>query len=173
MQPEARLRSRCAKFLRSHAPGLWFTAIEHGRAHAGTPEQRAREWGRLQAQGVRQGLADMLLMPACLPDLWVEMKHGTNKQSEAQVQMQRDMQAIGRGYVVVRSVEQLGEVCEAHGIQMAPGWRVAAQIHDAALDVPKPLAKARKAGAAKPRASRAQIARGNRLALASAKGWGG
>jgi hypothetical protein len=40
------------------------------------------------------------------------------------------------GYEVVRSVEQLGEALERHNIALAPGWRIAAQYHDAALDVP-------------------------------------
>lgn len=154
-QPESRLRARCRMFLQSHAPDLWFTAIEHGRHHKGTAAERAREWQRLAAQGVRQGLGDMLLMPANSPVLWLELKAGANKQTQAQYTMQRDMQDRGHHYVVIRSAEQLGEALERHGIPLAAGWRIAAQIHDAALDTPakghnKPprLARARpKAGA--------------------------
>jgi hypothetical protein len=57
------------------------------------------------------------------------------------------------GYEVVRSVEQLGEALERHGIPLAPGWRLAAMHHDAALDVPtKGHNKPPRARAAKPTA---------------------
>lgn len=135
-QPEARLRARCAMFLKSHLMfPCWYSAIEHGRKHSGTAEQRAREWQRLLAQGVKPGLADMLVLaPAFV--LWLEMKAGANKQSPAQEAFARDMGALCFGYEVIRSVEQLGEALQRHGIPLAANWRVAAMHHDAALDVP-------------------------------------
>lgn len=165
-QPEARLRARCAMFLRSHAPGLWFSAIEHGRRHSGDAAQRAREWQRLAAQGLRPGLGDMLVIPAG-PVLWVECKVGSNGQSDAQRTMQRDMEERGHGYVVIRSVEQLGEELEARGIPLAPGWRVAAMHHDAALDGEAPVRKRpRKPRVAEPKPTRTQITRANAAMLA-------
>lgn len=160
MQPEARLRSRCAMFLRTCAPDLQFTAIEHGRHHKGTAEQRAREWQALAAQGVRQGLGDLLLMPPHSPGLWVELKHGTNKQTPAQHAMQRDMEAIGWGYVVVRSVEHLGDELARRGVALAAGWQLRAQHHDAALDVEPPRRRPSKPRPAKPNArTLAKVAR--------------
>lgn len=160
MQPEARLRSRCAMFLRACAPDLKFTAIEHGRHHKGTAEQRAREWQALAAQGVRQGLGDMLLMPPHSPGLWVELKHGTNKQTPAQHAMQRDMEAIGWGYVVCRSVESLGHQLALRGIPLAIGWQITAMRHDALLDGDAPKRRPSKPRPAKPTArTLAKVAR--------------
>ena len=133
-QPEARLRARCARFLKSHLiHPCWFTAIEHGRKHHGSVEQRAREWQHLQSQGVKQGVADVLVLAPGFAFM-AELKVGQNKQSEAQLLMQRVMEALQHGYAVCRSVEQLGEALQRHGIPMAAGWRVAAMHHDAALD---------------------------------------
>jgi hypothetical protein len=140
-------------FLTSHLlHPCWFTAIEHGRKHAGTAEQRARQWQHLQSQGVKQGVADVLILAPGFA-LMAELKAGANKQSEAQVAMQRVMEALQHGYAVCRSVEQLGEALQRHGIPLAAGWQVAALHHDAALDVPtKGHNKPPRARAAKPSA---------------------
>jgi hypothetical protein len=140
-------------FLTSHLlHPCWFTAIEHGRKHAGTKEQRAREWQHLQAQGVKQGVADVLVLAPGFAFM-AELKAGANKQSEAQLLMQCVMEALQHGYAVCRSVEQLGEALQRHGIPLAAGWQVAAQHHDAALDVPaKGHNKPPRARAAKPTA---------------------
>jgi hypothetical protein len=166
MQPEARLRARCAMFLRTCAPGLKFTAIEHGRKHTGTAEQRAREWQALAAQGLRQGLGDMLLMPPHSPGLWVELKHGANKQTPAQRAMQDDMEAIGWGYVVCRSVEALGHQLALRGIPLAIGWQITAMRHDALLDGDAPRRTPAKPRAVK--ATRKQVAKANALMLGMA-----
>ena len=167
MPPEARLRARCRMLADTHIlPPCWWSAIEHGRQHHGTPEQRAREWGRLQGQGVKQGIADMVFMVPGFT-LWTELKHGTNKPTEAQDRFAEAQRAIGNGFEVIRSVEQFGEAMERHGIPIAPGWRVKAQIHDAELASERPAVK--KSGTTKGKSLRRptikQVARGNRLAL--------
>lgn len=167
MQPEARLRARCAMLLKSHlAPPCWFTSIEHGRKHAGTAEQRAAEWTRLQAQGVKAGIADVLVLAPGYA-LWLELKAGANQQSDAQLAMQNAMAFLGHGYVVVRSVEQLVDVLEKHGIPLLAGARVAALRHDGMLAAPAKVAKR----TAKPRPAkptRKQVAQANRLMLGMA-----
>lgn len=172
--PEERLQIRCAMFSKSHvlAPCKW-TAIEHGRKHAGTTEQRAREWQRLERKGVKKGLSDLwYIMPGFI--LCCELKAGRNTESDAQEAWGADLRAMGHGYEVPRSVEQLAEALERHGIPLAPGWRVAAMHHDAALETPKPLTKKpRNPRIAKPKAPRGRVERGNRLALAMARGWSG
>lgn len=150
-QPEARLRARCAMLLRSHlAPPCWFTSVEHGRKHSGTPQQRAAEWTRLQAQGVKAGIGDMLILAPGYA-LWLELKSATGRQSDAQLTMQNAMAALGHGYALVRSVEQLVDVLEQHGIPLQPGARVAALRHDGMLAVPVARKPAR---AAKPHAEK-------------------
>jgi len=171
MKPEARLRARCAMFLTSHlASPCWFTAIEHGRKHHGTAEQRAREWQFLARQGLKSGIGDMLVLAPgyCL---FLEMKAGANKKSEAQHAFQAVMAVLGHGYEVVRGVEELGEKLVQHGIPLAPGWRLKAQIHDAALDgepnlrTSKPNLRTSGAKVRTSKPTRAQIAAGNRAAM--------
>jgi hypothetical protein len=162
-QPEARLRARCAMLLRSHlAPPCWFSSIEHGRRHHGTAEQRAREWQALARQGVVAGIGDMLILAPGYA-LWLELKSATGRQSDAQLAMQNAMAALGHGYAVVRSVEQLVDVLEQHGIPLLAGARVAALRHDGMLAVPVARKPARiaKPSAAKP--TRKQLATLSRL----------
>lgn len=173
MTPEARLRARCRMLLDSHLElPCWYTAIEHGRRHHGTKEQRAREWQHLQAQGVKQGIGDMLVLAPghCL---FVELKAKANKQSESQYAFQAKMAALGHGYEVVRSVEALGQALERNGVPLRAGWRVAAMQHDAALDS-EPAPAVKRTGATKGKSLRrptlGQVARGNRMALVGVKG---
>ena len=138
--------------LKSHlAPPCWFSSIEHGRKHAGTQQQRAAEWTRLKAQGVQAGIGDTLILAPGYA-LWLELKSAIGRQSEAQLAMQHAMTALGHGYAVVRSVEQLVDALEQHGIPLHAGARVAALRHDGMLAVPvahKP-ARATKPAIAKP-----------------------
>jgi hypothetical protein len=166
VKPEARLRARIRMLLDSHLTGsVWWSAIEHGRAHAGTAKQRAREWQRLAGQGVKTGIADLMFQAPGFT-LWVELKAGANKPSVAQETFAAAQRAIQNGYEVVRSVEGLGEALERHGISVRPGWRVAAQIHDAALDVPpKPPKQGRTTGRTTRKPTLAQVKRGNAAAL--------
>jgi hypothetical protein len=163
-QPEERLQIRCAMFCTSHvvAPCEW-TAIEHGRKHSGSKEQRAREWQRLARKGVKKGLSDLwFIMPGYL--FCCELKWGRNTETDEQERLGAKLQAMGHGYSVARSVEQLGEKLVEHGIPVGPGWRLAAQRHDAALDGEAPARKkpARKFPQ-KPTAR--QVAAGNRAAM--------
>lgn len=154
MRNEDRLQIRCAMFCGSHlAPHVFWTAIEHGRRHKGTAEQRAAEWQRLARKGVRTGLSDLLFIVQGFV-LAAELKTDTGRQSETQKATQARLEALGHGYVIARSVEALGEALERHGIPLAAGWRVAAMRHDAALDGDAP----KRTRATKPRAARPKAA---------------
>jgi hypothetical protein len=163
MRPEDRLQSRCRMILQSHPPakGFW-SSVGHER------KQTQAQGAMQQARGIKRGLPDMMFWTHGY-FLGVELK-ATTKQTDAQYAFQAEMAALGHGYEVVRSVEGLGDALERHGIPLAPGWRTKAQLHDMALDAaPKPTRKA----PAKPRPTkptRAQITRGNRIALAMVRG---
>jgi hypothetical protein len=145
----------------------WFTAIEHGRKHSGTAEQRARQWQHLKAQGVKQGVADLLILSPGFA-MMVELKAAANKQSPAQMAMQQAMARLNHGYAVVRSVEQLGEVLQDNGIPLAPGWRLKAQMHDMALGGEAPARK-KPARNFQQKPTRAQVAAGNRASMVGLK----
>ena len=158
MRPEDRLQARCRMFLDAHlVRPCWWSSVGHER------KQTLRQGQMQKARGVKRGLPDVMIWA---PGYFcgVELKAGKNDTTDAQNGFAAAMAALQHGYAVVRSVEQLGEALERHGIPLAPGWRIAAQHHDAALDgEPKPARKPSKPRAAKP--TRGQVAVGNRLAL--------
>lgn len=168
MRPEDRLQSRCRMFLDSHMlPPCWWSSV-------GAERKQTLRQGQVQkARGFRRGLPDVMIWaPGYF--LGVELKSANGRQTPEQAAFQAKMRTLQHGYELCRSVEQLGEALDRHGISMAAGWRIAAQHHDAALDTPKPLAKKprnpRNPRIAKPKATRGAIERGNRLALALARG---
>jgi hypothetical protein len=156
MQPEARLRARCALYLKAALPEPGtYTAIEHGRVHAGTPEQRAREWSRLKSQGVRAGIMDLLVL---FPGLFFsfELKVGKNTMSDKQEDWAASIAACGFIAREIRSVEALHDTLVSHGIPIAPSMRTLAMSHDACLSTPAPAknrAAPRAPAATKPTAS--------------------
>jgi len=133
-------------------------AIEHGRQHSGTPEQRAREWQRLQAQGVAQGTEDYQILYRGL-FLAIEFKHGRNPQSFHQKRREEAVKANGFSYYVIRSVEGLATVLHQHGVPLALAAAQVATEYDAALLRERPY----KAAAPKRRALNKRAA-ANKLA---------
>lgn len=137
-------------------PPCWWSSVGHER------KMTLRQGQAQKARGVRRGLPDIMVWaPGYF--LGVELKAGSNTATEDQRAFGQAMAALGHGYAVVRSVEQLVDVLEAHGIPLQPGARVAALRHDGMLAVPvarKP-ARAAKPSAAKP--TRKQLATLSRL----------
>lgn len=164
MRQEDRLQSRCRMILDAHLmPPCWWSSVGHERKQ--TPIQGAMQ----KARGVKRGLPDIMVWaPGYF--LGVELKAGKNTATDAQSAFGEAMTRLGHGYALVRSVEHLGSTLEAHGIPLSPGWRVAAQIHDAALDAVAPFVAKKSARAPKPKPTRAQIGRANRMQLAMARG---
>lgn len=168
MRPEDRLRARFRMFLKDYLllPAR-FSAIEHGRKHGGTKEQRAAEWGRLKAQGVQTGLMDAFVMAPGKVFIWIEAKAGKNVLSDTQEGWRDTVAACGFVHVEARSVMGLAVALNGHDIALRRGWEAVAEHHDAALATePKPAPKPR---ADKP--SRQQVERGNRISGAMAKGY--
>ena len=136
MLPEARLRARCRMYLANGLPppGFW-SSVEMGRLHAGTPEQRMHEWTRLAAQGVKVGLPDIMIWYMGR-FIGVELKAGRNKSSDPQRTFAAAMR--NNGFVVheIRSIVGLHEALEFEGVPVLPSMRIAALHHDAALSVP-------------------------------------
>ena len=152
MRPEDRFRARCRMYLDAAlpAPG-WFTAIEHGRKHGGSDQQRMAEWSRMKAQGVKVGIADLMIVYRGRV-LWAELKVGKNKPSEAQVGFAEAMEANEFSWRVIRSVTALHEYLEDIGLPVNPVHFALAQGHDRELatEPPPPKAKSRKPQSEKP-----------------------
>ena len=104
------LQTACVRWFRMQWPkysGLLF-AIPNGAKLAGTPEQRARAWQRLQEEGARPGAPDLFLaVPSGdLAGLFIEMKTSKGRQSAEQVAFEADVLTVGYGYAVPRTLEQ-------------------------------------------------------------------
>lgn len=157
-QPEARLRARCRMWLDQclPAPAVW-SSIEHGRKHTGTPEQRAREWQRLKAQGVRPGLADVMIW-LCGRFIGIELKAGRNTTSEAQDAWGAAIRTLGHGYYVVRSVSELASILTRSGVALTPSALSLADAHDRELACETPVKKTGPRRLVKRRDEAAQVA---------------
>jgi len=167
-QPEARLRARCRMWLDQFLPSPGtFTAIEHGRAHSGTPAQRAREWQRLKAQGVKTGLSDIMIWYRGR-FIGVELKAGTNTASAAQEDFGRAMIANGFQWSVVRSVEGLATVLHQHGVPLSLTAPHVASGYDRELATAEPVKKSRRPAA--PQKAKAEPAKLAVMARARARG---
>jgi hypothetical protein len=152
VRPEDRLQSRCRMLLDSHLqPPCYWSSVGHER------KQTLIQGQMQKARGVRRGLPDVMVWaPGYF--LGVELKVGSNTATEDQRAFGQAMAALGHGYAIVRSVEQLVDVLEQHGIPLLAGARVAALRHDGMLAVPvaKKPARVVKARAEKP--TRKQLA---------------
>ena len=163
MRPEDRLQSRARMFLDKYlAPPAYWSSVAHER------KQTLRQGQMQKARGIKRGLPDVMVWsPGYF--LGMELKAGKKSTTDAQDGFAAAMARNQHGYVVARSVEQLGEALLQHGIGLLWGWRQAAQLHDAALDGEAPARKPSKPrSTSKP--TRTQIAAGNRVALAMARG---
>lgn len=147
--------------LESHLqPPCWWSSVGHER------KMTLRQGQMQKARGVRRGLPDVMVWaPGYF--LGVELKAGTNTATEDQRAFGQAMAALGHGYALVRSVEQLVDVLEQHGIPLLAGARVAALRHDGMLAVPAATKPAR---TTKPRAEKPTRKQLATLARVRAKG---
>jgi hypothetical protein len=126
MRSEDRLQVYGARFL--DLIGVRHSSVEHGRVHAGTPEQRGREWQRLANKGVKKGLMDaFILMPGRL--IWIEYKAGKNGMTDEQRAWAQHVAACGFDHWEIRSVTTLAAGCRRAGLivtdfhyEQALGW---------------------------------------------------
>lgn len=102
--PEADLQRNIVRFLRLVLPP---GAVLHHSPHevrGSTPEQRRRQ-AINAGMGVHAGWADLaVLLPGHV--VFLEVKAGGGRQSEAQRRFQLDVEAQGHVYAVVRSIEE-------------------------------------------------------------------
>lgn len=98
---ESKLQRSCVTWFRLQYPDYVLFAVPNGGF------RNAREAGILKAEGVLAGVADLFLM---FPNkgymgMFIEMKYGNGKQSEAQINFQANAQKLGYKYVIANSIE--------------------------------------------------------------------
>lgn len=98
---ESELQRACVTWFRLQYPNQVLFAIPNGGFRKG------REAGILKAEGVLSGVADLFLMLASKEyhGLFIEMKYGAGKQSQAQISFQAQTHTTGYKYVVITSLE--------------------------------------------------------------------
>ena len=123
-------------------PEAFWSSIEHGRLHHGTDTERAIEWQRLKAQGVRQGLPDILLCHQAKMAA-IELKFGKNSLRFAQKYFRDAWLANGGIHVEARSIVELDEKLRFAGFDIPRSMSIAALEHDTALAIPEKKKKPR------------------------------
>lgn len=90
-------------------------AIPNHAVLSGDASQRARQWKRLEAEGAVTGASDLVLfMPkrnhlkmveAMMFACFFELKTSTGKQSPQQAEFQKQVEAQGYEYVIIKDIE--------------------------------------------------------------------
>lgn len=149
MRPEDRLRAKVRIWLETYATEIVWSAIEHGRVHHGNDEQRAREWQRLAAQGVKKGIEDtQFVVPPSGRHLAIELKWLDNGQSVHQVIRMNNVRGAGGIYEVTNYVTGVAKILSGHGFKITQLAFYAAAAFDRELcidpDNPPKLGKPKK-----------------------------
>lgn len=112
---EHEIQSRCVRWFRQHYPqkARLLFAIPNGADLGGKDRiARAKNWGKLEAEGAVKGAADLFLaIPSgSLSGLFVEMKTPKGRQSLDQKQFEMAVIYGGYGYALPRSFEEFERV---------------------------------------------------------------
>ena len=120
-RPEQVLQVAVAKYLAlALRPPTWWTSIDHGVGKLGPAEAGLRK-----ARGVQAGIADMLVLhPAGMPNMavtrviWIELKAGRGKTSEAQKDFHDRVMACGCLLLIARSIEEVDWFLRREGVPL-------------------------------------------------------
>lgn len=112
---------------------------------------------REKARGVRAGTPDTLLLTARLPPVWAELKAGTNKASEQQVDMGQRLVAIGGHWSCLSSVQAYHEWIHGLGVELRANAGFLAMHADAS--VLSVIARAEEKRGKAPRSYKAPVAK--------------
>jgi hypothetical protein len=175
-KPEHALQASVAAFFKSWLPAdMPWSSVDHGITFKGDALQRANQWNRLAARGVKKGLHDMPIIFYRGHLHSIELKRpGQDADDEQRAWGAKIVAQGGTWDVCSTRAEVWASMCRAfpHDNPLKPPPALL-QMWLAKDDVPakpKPLSKARNPRIAKPKATRGQIERGNRWSLALARG---
>lgn len=123
---ESSLQQACARWWKMQYPqySKLLIAIPNHAVLSGDASQRARQWKRLEAEGAVTGAADLVLFKPIVRPLPVaaersiilaattlshacffELKTSTGKQSPQQKEFQKQVEAQGYEYVIIKDIE--------------------------------------------------------------------
>jgi hypothetical protein len=136
--PEGRLKIRIARYLRAFfpPPGTW-KANEAGLKFGGSDVQRAAQWGRLKARGVKVGIEDF---DANYMGNFIALEAKAGKNGLRVMQKKREVEVVANGgkYFVIRSIAVLHHLLISSGIPIVnPSFALAtAEGYDRELAAP-------------------------------------
>lgn len=103
---EDKLQMSCRYWFDVQYP--YYRLLLHHSPNEGLLVKRAADGAKRKAMGVRAGFPDFVFMlpTKVAPYLCLELKTDKGKQSDSQREYQRQVEAVGGKYVVIRSLEQ-------------------------------------------------------------------
>lgn len=108
-QREGILQKNCVKWFRLQFPKYKMLLVSsvNGAMLQGTPEQRAKQWKRLESEGAVPGVSDLFLFlgRGGYHGLCIEMKVEGNDQSPRQKEFEAAVTAQNFKYVVCKSFD--------------------------------------------------------------------
>ena len=108
-QPEFEMQRAIYMWLSVSMPELPVQGSAAGAYLAGTRRQRAKQAAAMKAKGVSAGYPDLMVhYPGGSGEhgLGIELKVGSNAQTQAQLLWEAKLKAAGYAYVVAKSVEE-------------------------------------------------------------------
>ena len=109
-QREGKLQSACVRWFRFQFPKLKMLLVSsvNGAMLQGTPEQRVKQWKRLENEGAVPGVSDLFLFVARgeWHGLCIEMKIEGNTQSPKQREFEAMVTAQNYRYEVCKTFEE-------------------------------------------------------------------
>lgn len=113
-QREGILQKNCVKWFRLQFPKYKMLLVSsvNGAMLQGTPEQRAKQWKRLESEGAVPGVPDLFLFLARggHHGLCIEMKVEGNTQSSKQLEFEALVTAQNFKYVVCKSFDSFHQI---------------------------------------------------------------
>lgn len=103
-----------------HLLGITAVHVPNGSVLAGGSKERAMQVNALKKNGMRPGFPDLILFDKGGRVGFMEVKREGEKQGEAQIHWQGQLEYLGHLYAVVRSIEDVEETL------VRWGWRAPA-----------------------------------------------
>lgn len=90
---ESAIQQNCVRYFRLAYPNYIIIAVPNGGS------RNSREAANLKREGVLAGASDLIVI-AERAVCFVEMKYGKNKQTDAQIEFQKNVERLGHTYLV-------------------------------------------------------------------------
>ena len=91
----------------------YYFAVPNGEIRGKDPLQSARVMQRLKKEGVRNGVADIVVLLKGGDVIFVEMKTDKGKQSASQKEFEKIVKELGYNYIILHNTDECEQFAEA------------------------------------------------------------